>query len=188
MPVVSLTCVLHWFGRKLSKRFDTPLLSHLYSLLWVESIVQSIIRQQRSQQAYGVLTILHADLFIYYYFQRFAQPISHKEGSCEWDGVAYTGLLLYVCYDWPRGDNAGTTSAELSQMPQIHSHRQWKREDGLLGGLQWGCAGLDLEIKSWLCAGLFPTAFSLWFAVQRLSLYDLNWVSWHVRSQFHPTE
>lgn len=111
--------------------------------------------------------------------------MSHQEGCCEGNGVAYTGLLLHVCYDWPKGDKAGKTSAEMSQMSQIHSHRQWKREDGLLGGLQWGCAGLDLEIKSWLCAGLFPTAFSLCFAVQRLSLYDLNWASWHVRAQFH---
>lgn len=126
--------VVRW---KLFKRFDTPLtqccLTPVANCQWRVrcSIVQSIIRQQRSQQAYSSLTLSHRDLFILLLFPVICS--AHiPAGEQLWRGWGLQTQGHCVCYDWPRGDRVGTTSPDMSQMLQLHGHRQWKREGCLV--------------------------------------------------------
>lgn len=67
--------------------------------------------------------------------------ISHQESGCKavyWcvsSTAAEEQRVIMSAKMGPRGDRTGTTSAEMSQMSQVHSHRQWERGNCWGGGL-----------------------------------------------------
>lgn len=117
-------------------------------------IVQSIIRQQRSQQADSLFTCswpFHTQTFFFLFLICDLCGLDHTRRA---DGILVCEFTSsraveghYVCKDWPK--------RETAEMSQIHSYRQWEREDAVRRrrrrrGLQRGCAGSDLEIRRWM--------------------------------------
>ncbi len=114
-------------------------------------IVQSIIRQQRSQQAHSPFTcswpfhtqpppffFLTSDLCGAYHTMKGGRGAGQDAGV--WDQQQQRVIMSAKM--GPRGNKAGTTSAEMSQMSRIHSHRLEKREDDWWGGVSSEAAGV----------------------------------------------
>lgn len=95
-------------------------------------IVQSIIRQQRSQQAYSPLTCswpFHTNSFyLFIYFISLPVVVLRERCACvclcmSVSSVKEQGRSLSLQRWAQEGDRPGATSAEMSQMSRIHSCR-----------------------------------------------------------------